>query len=80
MALSLNPVSNIERNLLFDNAIGNIDNLDLELPDWIPDERREAVQALGSSLPDVCNENNNESKLEKCSRILMYNIYYLRLR
>jgi len=69
MALSLNPVSDTERNLLFDNAIGNIDNLDLELPDWIPDERRGAVQALGSSLPDVCNENNNESIIEMFENI-----------
>lgn len=54
MALSLNPVPDIEKNLLFDNvAIGNSDNGDLDLPEWIPDERREAVQVLSSSLPDV---------------------------
>ncbi|KAL0104886.1 hypothetical protein PUN28_016497 [Cardiocondyla obscurior] len=53
MALSLNPVPDIERNLLFDSAIGSADNSDLELPEWIPDERREAVQALSSSLPNV---------------------------
>ncbi|KAL6266424.1 hypothetical protein P5V15_003274 [Pogonomyrmex californicus] len=54
MALSLNPVSDVERNLLFDNgAIGNADNSDFDLPEWIPDERREAVQALGVSLPNV---------------------------
>ncbi|XP_071561821.1 cytoplasmic dynein 2 heavy chain 1 [Temnothorax nylanderi] len=50
MALSLNPVPDVERNLLFDSGV---DNSDFELPEWIPDERREAVQALGSSLPNV---------------------------
>lgn len=54
MALSLNPVSDTERNLLFDNgAINNGDNSDFDVPDWVPDERRGAVQALSSSLPDV---------------------------
>lgn len=54
MALSLNPVSDDERNLLFDNgAISSGDNSDFELPDWVSDERRGAVQALGSSLPNV---------------------------
>ncbi|EFN76217.1 Cytoplasmic dynein 2 heavy chain 1 [Harpegnathos saltator] len=54
MALSLNPVSDAERNLLFDNgAINNSDNSGLELLDWVPDERRGAVQALSSSLPEV---------------------------
>lgn len=58
MALSLNPVSDVERNLLFDSGvIGNADNSDFELPEWIPDERREAVQALGSSLPTVRRSN-----------------------
>lgn len=57
MALSLNPVPDAERSLLFDNgAIGNDDHPDFELPDWIPDERRGAVQALASSLPDVRND------------------------
>jgi len=57
MVLSLNPVSDIERNLLFDNgAIGNADNSEFEIPEWIPDERREAVQALGFSLPNVCTQ------------------------
>lgn len=50
MALSLNPVPDVERNLLFDS---NADNSDFELPEWVPDERREALQALGSSLPNV---------------------------
>ncbi|XP_032668403.1 cytoplasmic dynein 2 heavy chain 1 [Odontomachus brunneus] len=49
MALSLNPVSDDERNLLFDSS----GDSDFELPNWVPDERRGAVQALGSSLPDV---------------------------
>lgn len=57
MALSLNPVSDVERNLLLDSGAINNDNLDFELPEWIPDERREAVQALGSSLPDVRKSN-----------------------
>lgn len=51
MALSLNPVPDVERNLLFDS--GAIGNNSYELPAWIPDERREAVKALGSSLPNV---------------------------
>lgn len=59
MMLSLNPVSDVERNLLFDSgAIGNADNSDFELPEWIPDERREAVQALSSSLPNVRTHNS----------------------
>ncbi|XP_018402903.1 PREDICTED: cytoplasmic dynein 2 heavy chain 1 [Cyphomyrmex costatus] len=54
MALSLNPVLDVERNLLFNSgAMTNADNSDFELPEWIPDERREAVQTLGSSLPNV---------------------------
>lgn len=57
MALSLNPVSDVERNLLLDSGAINNDNSVFELPEWIPDERREAVQALGSSLSNVCKSN-----------------------
>lgn len=57
MVLSLNPVSDIERNLLLDSSVINNDNSDFDLPEWIPDERREAVQALGSSLPNVRKSN-----------------------
>lgn len=57
MALSLNPVPDAEKNLLFDSSmISNSDNTDFELPDWIPDERRDDVQALGSSLSNVRNK------------------------
>jgi len=66
MALSLNPVSDVERNLLFDSStIANADNSDFELPEWIPDERREAIQALGSSLPNVCTQYDVFSKQSK---------------
>nr|XP_012219219.1 PREDICTED: cytoplasmic dynein 2 heavy chain 1 [Linepithema humile] len=69
MALSLNPVPDVEKNLLFDNgAIGNSDNADFELPEWIPDERREAVQVLSSSLPDV-TVRMNSSWLKDISNI-----------
>ncbi|XP_029665147.1 cytoplasmic dynein 2 heavy chain 1 [Formica exsecta] len=53
MALSLNRVSDVERNLLLDSGAINNDNSVFELPEWIPDERREAVQALGSSLSNI---------------------------
>lgn len=57
MALSLNRVSDVERNLLLDSGAINNDNSVFELPEWIPDERREAVQALGSSLSNVRKPN-----------------------
>lgn len=53
LALSLNPVPDVERDLLFDNSGISNKDIDFALPDWIPDERRAAVQALASSLPDV---------------------------
>ncbi|XP_020293197.1 cytoplasmic dynein 2 heavy chain 1 [Pseudomyrmex gracilis] len=54
MALSLNPISEVERNFLFDKGgNGGADNSDFEPPEWIPDERCDAVRTLGSFLPDV---------------------------
>ena len=80
MVVSLNPVPDVEKNLLFDNgAIGNPDNTDFELPEWIPDERREAVQLLTSSLPDVCKLNRdscNEAFIFEKSKFLKNFKYY----
>ncbi|XP_047369553.1 cytoplasmic dynein 2 heavy chain 1 isoform X1 [Vespa velutina] len=54
LALYLNPVSEIERNLLLDSGlINNEDNIDIELPDWVPDERRAAVKVLTNSMHQV---------------------------
>ncbi|XP_043684796.1 cytoplasmic dynein 2 heavy chain 1 [Vespula pensylvanica] len=54
LALYLNPVSEIERNLLLDSGIpNNEDNIDFEIPDWVPDERRTAVKILANSMHQV---------------------------
>ncbi|KAF7378965.1 hypothetical protein HZH66_015199 [Vespula vulgaris] len=54
LALYLNPVSEIERNLLLDSGIpNNEDNIDFEVPDWVPDERRTAVKILANSMHQV---------------------------
>ncbi|KAI4495703.1 hypothetical protein M0802_008538 [Mischocyttarus mexicanus] len=54
LALTLNPISEIDRNLLLDSGLpSNEDNVDLEVPDWIPDERRTAVKVLASFMPQV---------------------------
>ncbi|XP_014611048.1 PREDICTED: cytoplasmic dynein 2 heavy chain 1 [Polistes canadensis] len=57
LALSLNPISEIDRNLLLDSGLpNNGDNVDLEVPDWIPDERRTAVKVLASFMPQVAGK------------------------
>ncbi|KAL2712648.1 cytoplasmic dynein 2 heavy chain 1 [Vespula squamosa] len=54
LALYLNPVSEIERNLLLDSGLpNNDDNIDFEIPDWVPDERRTAVKVLANSMHQV---------------------------
>ncbi|KAK0158915.1 hypothetical protein PV328_009853 [Microctonus aethiopoides] len=54
LALNLNPISDIEKNLLQDG--GNLkkkDDVESNIPDWIPDERKCAVKLLASTLPQI---------------------------
>ena len=57
LAFSLNPVPEVERNLLFDGAsLRNDENSEYTLPDWIPEERKLSVKALASTLPLVASK------------------------
>lgn len=57
LALSLNPVSEVERNVLLDGTtLRNDDNTDDKLPEWIPEERKSAVRVLASTLPQVASK------------------------
>lgn len=54
LILCLNPVPESERNLLLDG--GNLkgdENTDFTVPDYVPEERKIAVKALATCLPQV---------------------------
>lgn len=54
LALNLNPVSDIEKNLLQDGGnLNKKDDVESNIPDWIPDERKCAVKLLASTLPQI---------------------------
>ncbi|KAF7991046.1 hypothetical protein HCN44_000861 [Aphidius gifuensis] len=58
LALNLEPVPDNERALLLDAgaAIKKDDNLEFQIPEWIPEERRGAVKNLVNCLPQVVNK------------------------
>lgn len=54
LTLYLNPVPDIEKNLLENGAdLQNNENLQCVIPDWIPEERKCATQVLASALPQI---------------------------
>ncbi|XP_043268031.1 cytoplasmic dynein 2 heavy chain 1 [Venturia canescens] len=56
IALSLNPVSEVERSLLLEGvSVRKDDTTDDNLPEWVPEERKAAVRSLASTLPQVAS-------------------------
>ncbi|XP_024946848.1 cytoplasmic dynein 2 heavy chain 1 isoform X2 [Cephus cinctus] len=56
LALSLNPVSEVEKRLLFRGAAAYDENSNFRVPSWVPEERSSSVMALGSALPEVASK------------------------
>ncbi|KZC10148.1 Cytoplasmic dynein 2 heavy chain 1 [Dufourea novaeangliae] len=54
LALSLHSVPDVEKNFLLGEVVLDDDNdSDYRVPEWVPEERRLAVRALVSSLPQI---------------------------
>ncbi|XP_011311295.1 cytoplasmic dynein 2 heavy chain 1 [Fopius arisanus] len=61
LSLSLEPVPENERNLLQDGVVlKKEDTEDFKVPDWIPEERKSAVKALVSTLPQIATKMKSE--------------------
>lgn len=57
LVLSLEPVPDVERTLLLDGVgVKNDENVDCQIPGWVPEERRGAVKNLGNSLPQLLSK------------------------
>lgn len=54
LALTISPVSDAEKHLLLNGENLAVNNSsEFKTPDWIPEERKVAVRALTSTLPQV---------------------------
>ncbi|XP_015119188.1 cytoplasmic dynein 2 heavy chain 1 [Diachasma alloeum] len=56
LSLSLDPVPENERNLLQDGVVLKKEDEDSRVPEWVPEERKSAVKALASTLPQVASK------------------------
>ncbi|XP_066585667.1 cytoplasmic dynein 2 heavy chain 1 [Prorops nasuta] len=72
LTLSLNPITEAERNVLFDIGSSNEDDSRVTIPDWIPEERIPSVKILVYSFPRIVEklkrswmENTNDLYSDK---------------